>query len=256
MLWHLPLPEWATEIGLDGPESLVIEELGVALHGVSYGRPEVTEDLSKLYPDPIGGFFNVGLLHTAAEGRIGHDCYAPCRVKALVRHGYDYWALGHPHTPEIAAWEPPVVFPGNLQGRNFRERGPRGAVIVEVVGTAAVRLEHRPLDSLRFENVVVPAARAETLDDVHEFARVALLERVAENGEVPLVVRLIIEGRSAAAALVSVPSALRASALRSAAREAGGPGVFVDEAWALVREEPGWLFRVDASDVFAWERVE
>ena len=245
MLWHLPLPERANELGLHGPESLVLEELGIALHGVSYDRPEVTEDLSVGYPEPIAGFFNVGLLHTAAEGRIGHDSYAPCRVKALVQHGYDYWALGHPHTPEIAAWEPPVVFPGNLQGRSFRERGPRGAVLVEVSGTMAARVEHRTLDSLRFENVVVPANEAASLDDVHEAVHTALAHRVAANDETPLVVRLIVEGRSAAGALLAEPVGLRTSALRSAAREADGPGVYVDEAWALVREEPGGLFRVD-----------
>ncbi len=47
-----------------------------------FPKQRVTDDLSERYPAPIAGAFNLGLLHTALDGREGHDRYAPCRVEA------------------------------------------------------------------------------------------------------------------------------------------------------------------------------
>src|SRR2546427_294312 len=75
---------------------------------------------------------NVGLLHTSLNGREGHDDYAPCTAATLTNRGYDYWALGHVHRREVVSSDPYVVYSGNLQGRNARETGAKGATIVEV----------------------------------------------------------------------------------------------------------------------------
>ena len=83
------------------------------------------------YPEPVAGWFNIGVLHTAC-GRAGHENYAPCTAADLAARGYDYWALGHVHAFEIVSRDPWIVYPGNLQGRSIRECGERGAVIVEV----------------------------------------------------------------------------------------------------------------------------
>ena len=44
----------------------------------------------------------------------------------------DYWALGHIHKRDIVATGPYVVYPGNIQGRSFKETGPKGAYLVTV----------------------------------------------------------------------------------------------------------------------------
>ena len=46
-----------------------LEELNVSIHGHSYGRKDVSDDLSLSYPSPDAGCFNIGLLHTSADGR-------------------------------------------------------------------------------------------------------------------------------------------------------------------------------------------
>jgi DNA repair exonuclease SbcCD nuclease subunit len=128
----LRLPENVRMLSADRPESVVLEAEGVAIHGQSFATRAVTDDLSATYPVRLAGFFNVGLLHTCAEGREGHEPYAPCRIEALVAKGYDYWALGHIHKREILHGDPWVVFCGNLQGRHIRETGAKGCSLVTV----------------------------------------------------------------------------------------------------------------------------
>src|SRR5690606_10500725 len=103
-------------------------------------------------PPAVPGLFNVGLLHTSATGREGHEPYAPCTVDGLKQRQYDYWALGHVHTAEVlsAAGDPPIVFPGNLQGRHIRETGPKGCTLVTVDDRGRASCEFRPLDVLRW----------------------------------------------------------------------------------------------------------
>jgi DNA repair exonuclease SbcCD nuclease subunit len=150
----------------DRAETRVLEELGVAVHGRSFSRREETEDLAAGYPERVAGALNVGLLHTALEGRAGHDRYAPCRVETLVNRGYEYWALGHVHQREVVHREPFVVFPGNLQGRHARELGEKGATLVSFEGDRIEAVEPRALDVVRWAELDVAVGDAQRLDDV------------------------------------------------------------------------------------------
>jgi DNA repair exonuclease SbcCD nuclease subunit len=160
------LPEAVIELLSERAETRVFDRLGVAVHGRSFAKRDVTEDLAASYPERVAGALNVGLLHTALEGRAGHDRYAPCRVETLVNRGYEYWALGHVHQREVVHSEPYVVFPGNLQGRHARELGEKGATLVSFEGDRITTVEHRALDVVRWAEVVVQPSAAQTLDDV------------------------------------------------------------------------------------------
>ena len=125
-------------------ETKRLEELNVSIHGQSYGKKDVSDDLSESYPSPDAGCFNIGLLHTSADGRSPeHARYAPCSIEALTDKGYGYWALGHVHKRDVLRADPHIVFPGNLQGRFFRETGPKGATVVRV-SNGRVTLEEHP----------------------------------------------------------------------------------------------------------------
>ncbi|MEM6672836.1 MAG: metallophosphoesterase [Planctomycetota bacterium] len=141
--------------GSDAPSTERLDAIGVAVHGQSYPDATVEANLARDYPDPVPGDFNVGLLHTALDGREGHDRYAPCTVSELAAKGYDYWALGHVHRREVVAADPYIVFPGNLQGRHVRETGPKGATLVHVERGAVARLEELALDVVRWDRIVV-----------------------------------------------------------------------------------------------------
>ncbi len=79
----------------DSPEAIRIEEIGVALHGQSFAQRDVTNNLAANYPSAEPDYYNIGVLHTALNGREGHAGYAPCSIADLSAKNYDYWALGH-----------------------------------------------------------------------------------------------------------------------------------------------------------------
>lgn len=128
----IPLPESVFEFPVRAAETRRIEELKVAVHGRSFPDRAVGENYALAYPEPLPGYFNIGLLHTSCTGRPPHADYAPCSVQDLAGRGYQYWALGHVHEHEVLCRDPWIVYPGNLQGRSVRECGPKGAVLVDV----------------------------------------------------------------------------------------------------------------------------
>jgi DNA repair protein SbcD/Mre11 len=203
-------------------QTIVFEELGLAVHGQSYATPAVVEDLSAGYPSPVAGLFNLGLLHTSADGRPGHERYAPCHVGALAQHGYDYWALGHVHHREVLHADPPIVFPGNLQGRGLRETGPKGATLVECGRDGTIAFEHRVLDCVRWELLEVDATGCATRDDVCGLVGAAVQRSAGEAGDRLLAARIAIAGATDAhAALAADQERLRYEVVAAATDVAG-----------------------------------
>ncbi|NTF41617.1 DNA repair exonuclease [Rhizobium rhizogenes] len=148
----ITLPSNVYEFPTNKPGSVKLDALQVALHGQGFAERSANDNLALAYPPPVPGWFNIGILHTSLTGREPHAPYAPCSVDDLRSRGYDYWALGHVHDYEVVARDPLVIFPGNLQGRNIRERGAKGAVLVAVEDG---RIEHERLivDEARFAQV-------------------------------------------------------------------------------------------------------
>ncbi len=150
----LTWPERVFEFGTKRAETFPLEDLRVALHGRGFPRREVAENYALEYPDPVAGWFNIGVLHTAC-GRTGHENYAPCTVADLAASGYDYWALGHVHAFEIVSRDPWIVYPGNLQGRSVRECGEKGAVVVDVADGRVAEVRRVLVDRARWAEVEI-----------------------------------------------------------------------------------------------------
>jgi DNA repair exonuclease SbcCD nuclease subunit len=194
----LSYPENVFVFGTHAPETAPPDfETGFAVHGQGYSRRDVTENLAVGYPAPVSGVFNIGLLHTALNGRDGHDPYAPCDEKELAALGYDYWALGHVHQRELVSKEPYIVFPGNLQGRHVKEPGPKGCTLV-TVRPGHTEVEHRDLDVVRWAQVAVDAAGAADLDQVCLLAQTAIEQARKDAEGRPLAARVTVTGRSQA----------------------------------------------------------
>jgi DNA repair exonuclease SbcCD nuclease subunit len=195
MTRRLPLPDNVRMLAADRAETVRLEHFDVAIHGRSFSKQAVTENLAADYPAAVSGMFNIGLLHTALAGSEGHEPYAPCTLDELRGRGYDYWALGHVHRQAVMCQDPPIVFSGNVQGRHARETGPKGCMLVTVNGQG-VEIEPCALDVLRWEHCRIDASPLATGDDLLEQIRGRLDHLAAAADGRRLAVRLSIEGRS------------------------------------------------------------
>jgi exonuclease SbcD len=164
MTRSLPTPSHLHIFGSKAAKTMKLEALQVAIHGRSFGSSATQENLARDYPPPVDGYFNIGLLHSSLIDTEGHDRYAPCSPELLANHGYHYWALGHIHKRRtVRDADPTIIFPGNLQGRNVRETGPKGACLVSVDDDHRVTVEDRALDDVRWaviEHHVDPTGEA------------------------------------------------------------------------------------------------
>jgi len=198
MTKKLQLPDNVHCFSAREAQTFTLDDLKVALHGRSFKEKETTENLVTTYPRPIEGFFNIGVLHTALEGNSMHASYAPCSVAELHSKGYHYWALGHVHDYSIWRGDSTIVFPGNLQGRNIRETGRRGAVLVSVEDGFSVTITRLYVDVLQWHVLNVDVSDCAGLLDVVRKIGNALNIFVTENNRVPCAIRVVIMGRSMA----------------------------------------------------------
>jgi exonuclease SbcD len=194
MTRSLPLPENVKVFSADGPETVLLEELDVAIHGQSFANPEVLHDLSLAYPAAVRGCFNIGLLHTSADGREEHDPYAPCSIDGLKLKGYDYWALGHIHKREVLCQEPWVAFSGNIQGRHIRETGPKGCWLVTVHANRRMEVVFEPLDVMRWELATLDLTAETAIADLPQRAGHLLQQLYSQTEGRPLAVRIELRG--------------------------------------------------------------
>lgn len=226
---QLRLPDNAALLASARPETLVIDELGLAVHGQSFGRREVADNLALAYPSPVSGLFNIGLLHTSVTGRPGHASYAPCKLADLVGKAYDYWALGHVHTREVLSADPWVIFAGNLQGRTARESGPKGATLVEVEDGRVVATASRDLDVVRWAVRALDVTGAAGLDDVLERLSSAIATEVERADNRLLALRIRLEGACPAARELARQHERTLAEVRQAATDTGNGQVWVEK---------------------------
>ena len=192
-----------------------IPQLKVALHGRSFKEAATTENLVTSYPDPVPGMLNIGVLHTALEGGSVHANYAPCSLAGLHAKGYAYWALGHVHEHKMWTGASTIVFPGNLQGRNIRETGARGAVLVSADDGQIESVERLHVDVLRWSAFEVDVSSCQALDDVVRSIGASLEQAMVEaDASVPMAVRVTVCGRTPAHGdLFGLETQLRAEVL-------------------------------------------
>ncbi len=225
----LRLPENVHLFPSNQPATHTMDSLNVAIHGQSFATPAVKKDLSLLYPTPLPGYFNTGLLHTCASGREGHEPYAPCTVEGLRSKGYDYWALGHVHQHEVLWDDPWIIFPGNIQGRHIRETGPKGCVLVTVDDRGRPKIEFKPLDVIRWVIVTVDSNGAESGYTVIDRFCSRLETILDENEGRPLAARVLIQGETPAHSELLANVDRWSNEIRAAALDTSGHKVWIEK---------------------------
>lgn len=183
MTRSLSMPAGIQMLATDRPQTVRLDDLGVAIHGQGFATAAVTQDLSLHYPEAARGYLNIGMLHTCVSGAEGHERYAPCSVAGLRTRGYDYWALGHIHLRQNVNDDPSIAFPGNLQGRHVRETGPKGCLIVDAEPGSPPRSTFHRLDVLRWEVRDLDASDLEHPDDLLDLAVESFRELLDEEND-------------------------------------------------------------------------
>src|SRR5262245_16975924 len=202
---HDPLNGWGSEFQLPPnvttfsgkPSTVPVIRRGKELArvtGISYARERVTEHLASAVMPHARSPFSLGLLHANAAGQTGHADYAPVTLDELTTSGFDYWALGHVHTRSVLASDPTTVaYPGNPQGRNPRESGPRGCLQVDIDRNGDAQLSFVETNLARWAHLEIPIQTHSRMDGLVD----ALLEQgraVAASFAGPTVARCTLRG--------------------------------------------------------------
>ena len=134
---------------------LDVRGLEVVIHGFSYKERHIREAMIEHFPvAETREAFHIGMLHGSIAGDASHAVYAPFTKEALLAKRYDYWGLGHIHLRQQLHEEPPIVYPGNIQGRHRNERGWKGVYEVEL-SKATAELTFIPTSEIIFERLEI-----------------------------------------------------------------------------------------------------
>ena len=179
-------------------EAIAIKEgkndFPIVIHGLSFTKPHAHESLVSKYKPPIEGAVNIGMMHTSLAGAPGHDLYAPCSIADLQTTGFQYWALGHVHKRSVTEGDCTIVMPGNPQGRDINEAGPKSVSLVTVVEDGSIRVEERNTSIAQFERVSVDVTGIEDWRDLVTALSVSLRQARNAASVDHLVARLHVTG--------------------------------------------------------------
>lgn len=222
--WSAAL-RWPEGVHIFGPD---VESIPLALggedvlvvHGISYPSAQIDKDFGRGFHRQGSYPFQIGLLHCSLGSDPAHETYAPRTIDELVAADMDYWALGHVHTKRVLKdGHPFIAYPGNTQGLNIRERGPRGCFVVQVDGQGAVNSRFAPTDAVRWFSQNIQINDLETEADLMEALERTCEEIRHEAQGRPAIVRITTVGRGALHPVLRRPQV--AADLTEHLREAG-----------------------------------
>ncbi len=213
---------WPTAVTVFGTEAVeavpvVRDGLQIAVvHGISYGRRDVRDNLALGFSRGDEPGLQVGVLHCNVRGAgEGHEDYSPCSLDDLVRVGLDYWELGHVHQTLVLRGrpygdEPWVDYPGNLQARSPKsnERGAKGAIVAEVRDSRIAGVEFVPCDTVRYAALDVDVSGLSSVEEVRDLLVDEAEEELDRAEGRSLVLKATLSGRSAVHEVLRRPGAL------------------------------------------------
>jgi DNA repair protein SbcD/Mre11 len=141
------------------------DQVIATVHGISYPKEAVHDNLAARFARPDGLAPSVAVLHANVGGDTAHPPYAPTTVSELATKGFTYWALGHVHAHRVLRDNAPaIVYPGCSQSRHPNETGPKGCCLVTLTDSAPPDVRFVPTDVVRFHAGVVDVAGCDSQD--------------------------------------------------------------------------------------------
>ncbi|WP_423801448.1 metallophosphoesterase family protein [Neobacillus sp. SAB-20_R2A] len=172
---HLDMPDNVHVFGskVERMELQIKSGETVSFYGFSYPTRHVFERKIDEYVKSVGSDFHIGILHGNESSSSEHDNYAPFTVKDLLDKDFDYWALGHIHKRAVLSENPPIIYPGNIQGRNKKEKDAKGFYHVTLTELEA-KLDFVEAADIVWEEAEIDAASAKNFHDVLQLCQSSL----------------------------------------------------------------------------------
>ncbi|WP_066174228.1 metallophosphoesterase family protein [Bacillus marinisedimentorum] len=169
--------------------------LVAGLYGFSYQERAATENMTGYYRKEPGPLYHIGVLHGSEETSEGHSRYAPFKTSELVEKDFDYWALGHIHKRSRLSTHPPIIYPGNLQGRHRKESGEKGFYLVEMQGPEeAAELHFHSAQAVKWSTIDLPINGLSNVTELTGLLEEKMEETRTEGNGVLLDIRFIGDG--------------------------------------------------------------
>lgn len=150
-------------------------------------------DFPKRYQDVD---FHIGMYHGERRNPTGstEQLYAPFSLEQLNACGYDYWALGHIHVPQILQNQPLTVYPGTPQGHVRKEQQLKGVALIETNVTKNLHLSWHSLAKVCWQTLPISLVSCRRRADVEGLFTTVLQKAAAENAATLLLVNIEISG--------------------------------------------------------------
>lgn len=205
---HDPLDSWSA--ALKWPEKVKIfgkkvesvplildKELQAYIHGVSFPKRKVTDNLALKFKRQDDDIRAIGLLHTNVGTNTGHESYAQATKQDLFSIKMNYWALGHVHSPSILNENnPTIVYSGNSQSRNPREVGPKGCYLVTMHLNGDCDTKFIATDIVRYKSDIMDITDCSNWDELIHSIKEKCREISAEMENRHSFIRLRIVGKT------------------------------------------------------------
>ena len=214
---QIPWPENVCLFTGSQPETVKISDAQgnqlAWLTGAGHIGSHDSTNLAERFDQARSDLPHVALLHAyvvSARGASEHDSYAPCSRQDLERGAFDYWALGHIHLRQQVFPEVPAWYPGNIQGRNPKETGPKGALLVTIEKGSAPQTEFVPLAPIVWDFVQLPCPPEEQSFDslTNELAKL-IHPKLNLEDDAEHLVRVDLTGQSRIAPDLNAPDNLQ-----------------------------------------------
>ncbi|WP_456276036.1 metallophosphoesterase family protein [Bacillus sp. AK128] len=134
------------------------------LYGFSYLDKAVTDNMAINYEKGTEPCYHIAILHGTLASNKDHNPYAPFLLSDIKVKGFDYWALGHIHQRQVVHSDPPVIYPGNIQGRHRKETGEKGCYIVSM-NEGETRYSFEDTCDILWERIKLSVTEVNSIDE-------------------------------------------------------------------------------------------
>src|SRR5699024_2526427 len=135
--------------------------------------------------------FHIAMLHGSLSSNTEHDTHAPFQLKYLTNKKTDYGTQEHIHIRSILKEDPPIVYPGNIQGRHRKELGEKGCYHVVLTETGST-LTFLPLQSIIFNNIILDVSNYKSVDQLENLLKKHINEHLKNS---PQLINLTLQSK-------------------------------------------------------------